>query len=82
MIQIRKFIFSLRWKKILTWYTHVHRCKGKRSFEKEVLKLDYRKELTFKNIIIAAFLLTGLITKVTSMLYEHNIWSIIFKFGY
>ena len=50
-------------------------CKGKCSFEKEVLKLDYMKERTLRNNIIAAFLWTGWITKIMNMFYEHDIWS-------
>lgn len=76
---LRKFILSLRLKKTLTWYTHVYPWKGKCSFEKEVLKLDFMKELKLKNIITAAFLWTGLVINITNMLYEHNIWSNFFK---
>lgn len=76
MIQIKKFAFSPRLKKSDTVCSYLN------TNLKKVLKLDYMKELLLKNIVIAAFLWTGLITKITNMPYEHNIRSNFQKFGY
>lgn len=56
--------------------------KGRCAFEKEVLKLDYMKEWTLRNTIIATFLWTGWIIKIMNVFYEHDIWSTFKKSGY